>query len=73
MSEQPLPRDLDLSKILERIDRSRAEKAERERQTAPESAPQPKPPDAPKAAQLILFPQWADARKAAPNAIFRGA
>src|SRR5881227_3196662 len=62
MSEQPLSRDL-------------AEAVESLRRTleAKKETVTPKPPGAPKGAQLVLFPQWADTRRAAPCAIFRSA
>jgi hypothetical protein len=63
---EPLPRDLELSKILERIDRSRAEKAERERQTTP--APQPK-----QSAAVIQLPLWLEPARGMPNPALRSA
>jgi hypothetical protein len=62
MGEQPLTRDL--TDVMESLRRTLEAKKE---------AATPEPPGASKAAQLILFPHWADTRKAAPNAIFRGA
>jgi hypothetical protein len=62
MNEQPLTSEL--AEVVERLRRTLEAKKE---------AAMPKLPGASKVAQLILFPQWADTRKAAPNAIFRGA
>jgi TrfA protein len=75
MSKQPLTHDIAdilLAKHLESLDRTLKARTKKEAEAKKEVAT-PKPPDAPKASQLILFPQWADTRKAAPNAIFRGA
>jgi hypothetical protein len=62
MTEQPLSRDL--AEAVESLRRT----LEAKKETAT-----PKPPGAPKGAQLVLFPQWADTRRAAPCAIFRSA
>jgi TrfA protein len=69
MSEQPLTRDL--AEIMESLGRTLEAKKEAAILETPQNAP--KSPGASKVAQLILFPHWADTRKAAPNAIFRGA
>jgi hypothetical protein len=61
----------DSVEVLESLRRTLEAKKEAATPEPPQNAP--KSPGAPKAAQLILFPQWADTRKAAPNAIFRGA
>ena len=63
---KPKPLTHELSEALERIGHALAEKAEREKATVP----QPKPPAT---ARLILFPEWADTRRAAPSAAFRSA
>jgi hypothetical protein len=65
MTEQPLSHDL--SKSLERLGRTLAERAERERQTATESAPQPKPP-----AKIVQFPlPFGDDTRAVSNPLAR--
>src|SRR5438094_1809458 len=62
IAEEPLPHDLELSKSLERLGRTLAEKTERERQTATESAPQPKPP-----AKVVQLPLWPEPARGVPN------
>jgi hypothetical protein len=65
MTEQPLSHDL--SKSLERLGRTIAERAERVRQTATESAPQPKPP-----AKIVQFPlPFGDDTRAVSNSLAR--
>ncbi|MBI3657336.1 MAG: TrfA family protein [Acidobacteria bacterium] len=53
----------ELAKTLERFGRTIAERAKQEQETTPEEAK----------GQLILFPQWADTRRAAASAVFRSA
>ena len=68
IAEEPLPHDLELSKSLERLGRTLAEKTERERQTATESAPQPKPP-----AKVVQLPLWPEPARGVPNDALRSA
>ena len=70
-SAEPEPQSHNLTESIERLGRAIAEKAERDRLQTDQSAPQPK--STVHTAQLILFPEWADQRRAAPNAIFRSA
>src|SRR5437763_1230984 len=68
IAEESLPLDLELSKILERVDRSRAEKAERERQRATEAVSEPK-----QSAVVIQLPLWPEPARGVPNDILRSA
>jgi len=70
MTAELQPREL--SAILESLGRSIARKSQ---QGEAATAPEPKPPaqQTTPTAQLILFPQWTDDRRAAAHAIFRSA
>jgi hypothetical protein len=62
----------ELSTIFESIGHTLAAKAEQRKAAAPDPAATPQP-KAEQKGQLILFPQWAEDRRAAVHAIFRSA
>jgi len=67
-SAEPEPQSRDLTESLERLGRTIAEKAERDRNKPDTTEPQPKP-----TAQIVQLDFWEDGKRAAPNAVFRSA
>jgi hypothetical protein len=71
MTKQPLTRDL--AEVAESLHQTLEARAKKEAAIPETPQNAPKSPGTSKVAQLVLFPQWADTRRAAPCAIFRSA
>jgi hypothetical protein len=67
-SAEPESQSRDLTESLERLGRTIAEKAERDRLQLDPRKPEPQP-----TAQIVQLDFWEDGKRAAPNAVFRSA